>query len=230
MGIFGAILPSLIGGAAKLVGGLFSKNAAEKAADKQADLQRQFAQNAIQWKVEDAKKAGIHPLYAMGANTVSYQPVSVGDTSLGSAFSDMGQDLSRAVEVAQSAPDRVFTKTMQALQLERAGLENGLLKSQIARNTLSAQVPPPGGVLPEVIKPPERTPNVRIGGKDVQLDPTTSNLGQLGEERYGEGPAQWITGGAALVNDIMFNLKNKSLLEILREVDRATSISKYGYK
>lgn len=37
--------------------------------------QREFAQNSIQWKVNDAKKAGIHPLMALGNNATSYTPV-----------------------------------------------------------------------------------------------------------------------------------------------------------
>lgn len=32
-------------------------------------LQKDFANNSIQWKVADARKAGIHPLYALGAST-----------------------------------------------------------------------------------------------------------------------------------------------------------------
>lgn len=43
-------------------------------------LQYDFAQKGIQWRVNDAKKAGIHPLAALGANTNSPsfagQPVS----------------------------------------------------------------------------------------------------------------------------------------------------------
>lgn len=37
-------------------------------------LQKEFAQNSRQWAVEDAKKAGLHPLYALGGGT-TYTPV-----------------------------------------------------------------------------------------------------------------------------------------------------------
>lgn len=227
--MLGSILPMIISGGAKLIGGFMGQKSAEQQQAQQIALQKEFAKNAIQWKVADAKAAGVHPLYGLGANTVSFQPNLVGADPMGQAFSDMGQDLSRAVEVAQSAPERVYNKAAQALALERAGLENDLLRSQIARNTLSAQVPPPIPVQ-ETIVPAQRTPAVRVGGADIELDPTTSNLGQLAEDRYGEGPASWVTGAAALVNDVMFNLKNKGFLELLRDLDRATSINKYGYK
>lgn len=39
-------------------------------------LQREFAQNSIQWRVNDAKLAGLHPLAALGASGTSYTPSS----------------------------------------------------------------------------------------------------------------------------------------------------------
>lgn len=47
---------------------------AEIAAQNRA-LQKEFAQNSIQWKVNDAKQAGLHPLAAIGAQGTSYTPV-----------------------------------------------------------------------------------------------------------------------------------------------------------
>ena len=60
--------------AAPLIGGLFNN----RRQDQQSDLQREFAQNGIRWKVADAEAAGIHPLAALGAQTTPYQPVSIG--------------------------------------------------------------------------------------------------------------------------------------------------------
>jgi len=37
-------------------------------------LQKDFAQHGIRWRVEDAKAAGIHPLAAVGAAGASYSP------------------------------------------------------------------------------------------------------------------------------------------------------------
>lgn len=139
------MLGSILGGIAKIGGGLISNFLGNKAADEQADLQKEFAQNSIQWRVADAKKAGIHPLYALGAQPSSYSPVSVGD-SLGPALQDMGQDLSRAAAAADSPSGRTAS-VLANLSVERAGLENELLRSQIARIN-SAQVGPgfPGNI------------------------------------------------------------------------------------
>lgn len=116
-----------------LLSGLFGQSQANKQAKQQAALQREFAQNAIQWKVDDAKKAGVHPLYALGAQTTSYAPVSTGD-SLTPALRSAGQDLSRAVHAASPESTRAAaaSSAMTALSLERGKLENELLRTQIA--------------------------------------------------------------------------------------------------
>lgn len=132
-------LAPLISAGSSLIGGLLGRKSSSDAAEEQADLQKEFARNAIQWKVADAKKAGVHPLYALGAQTTSYQPVSVGDPLPG-ALHDMGQDISRAV--AATSPESRRVGVLGELAVERAGLENELLRTQIGR--LQAPHVPPG--------------------------------------------------------------------------------------
>jgi hypothetical protein len=94
MGLFSSVLGAASGtfglGTALAGAGAFGdylsgkkdREATENANLQNAALQREFAQNSIQWKVKDAKKAGLHPLYGIGANTVSpsasYVPASAG--------------------------------------------------------------------------------------------------------------------------------------------------------
>lgn len=138
------MLGAIIGAGANLLGGILGGNSQEKAAKQNAALQKEFAQNGIQWKVEDAKKAGIHPLAALGAQTASFAPVSVGGDSLAAGISAAGQDVSRAVDATRSASGRIdaYNKTVQDLSLRRMGLENELLASQIAK-IRQAGTPPP---------------------------------------------------------------------------------------
>lgn len=131
---------ALIGAGSSLLGGLFSNDANEEAMDQAYKRQKEFAQMGVQWKVADAKKAGVHPLYALGANTMSFSPTVVGD-SLGPALADMGQNIGRAVEATGTASDRANSKIVAGLALERAGLENDLLRAQIA--TQRSQLGPP---------------------------------------------------------------------------------------
>lgn len=137
------MIGNLISAGASLLGGVLGQKSQEKQAEKNIQLQKDFAQQGIQWKVADAKAAGIHPLYALGANTHSFAPVSVGD-SLSPALANAGQDIGRAVNAVSDGSTRVYgiQKALQGLALERAGLENEVLRSQIRRNN-SAGTPPP---------------------------------------------------------------------------------------
>lgn len=133
-----------IAAGANLLGGLIgSNNAAANnrtqiaLANQNAILQRQFAEHSIQWRTEDALRSGIHPLYALGAQTHSFSPVSVGLQSdpLPQHLAAAGQDISRAVHSTRNQParDAAYTQTVQDLTLQRMGLENQLLSSQIAK-------------------------------------------------------------------------------------------------
>lgn len=138
---------ALAGAAGKIIGGIFGQNEAANAlhaqqvmAQNNINLQREFAQHGIQWKVEDAKRAGIHPIYALGGSGASFTPVSANftaDTSMANAFAGAGQDIGRAIQSTRTAPDRAdaFAKTSQALSIERQQLENENLKLELASKT-----------------------------------------------------------------------------------------------
>jgi len=125
--------------------GIAGAMGAKDAAKTQYKHQKEFAQHGIQWKVADAKSAGIHPLYALGANTTSYAPVSVGDTNPLSGLAEAGQNLGRAVDATRPASAKLdaYTQTAQQLQLTRMGLENELLASQIATTRQTSTPPMP---------------------------------------------------------------------------------------
>jgi len=141
---------------APLAGGLVSNFFGNKAAkrserhahtmfDRNAALQREFAQSGIQWKVSDAKKAGIHPLVAMGAQTHSASPVALGADHSG--ITAGGQDISRAIQTAANAPSKrrqLYTAKVMELDLRNRELQNDLLASQIAKNTQAGQIPRTG--------------------------------------------------------------------------------------
>lgn len=127
----------LLGGAAA---SLIGAGIAENQADQNIALQREFAQKGIQWKVADAKKAGVHPLYALGAQTHSFSPVSVGDVA--GALSDAGQHLGRAIDAGltqeqrrqqelQLLEDRNRVKRMDELRIQEQELRNMLLTGEL---------------------------------------------------------------------------------------------------
>lgn len=142
--------------------------------------QKKLLQNSIQWRVSDAKAAGIHPLYALGAQPVSF---------MSSGFSgSAGQDMSRAIAAGMSSRERQAALIAEsklvaareqreaeahAVAMDRAVIENKLLSSRLARFN-SAQLGPgapvpdvkPGDarvVTPEVSAPSRNNPS-RVAG------------------------------------------------------------------
>lgn len=175
-----------ISAGASLLGGLFG----QKQQDKNVQLQKEFAQSGIQWRVADAKKAGIHPLYALGAPTV--QPSVSAFSPMGAAVSSMGQDISRAVTATQNGSERnnAMNQQLAALTLQRAGLENELLATRIAK-LKGGQIGPPIPTdspepfnVPEDPKPEQRPP-LMYGGSRWQTNPNTSPM-DAWVKQYGE--------------------------------------------
>lgn len=145
--------------------------------DKNAQLQREFAQNSIRWKVNDAKSAGIHPVYALGASGTSFSPMySVGSTEM----ADDNRWLAEAGQSIAGAIGRTATteqKQMQALALENAQLDNEMKKVELMRmkagtpgiqsesgNFMPGQGDSGGGLV--TVKPAERT--VSAPGRPAQ--------------------------------------------------------------
>ena len=73
----------LIGAAGALGGAAIGAFGSNKASKRNAKLQKEFAQHGITWRVNDAKRAGIHPLYAIGAPAFSASPSYTGDNYIG---------------------------------------------------------------------------------------------------------------------------------------------------
>lgn len=214
----------LIAAGASLLGGFLQRGAQQDAnaanlaqAQRNEALQREFAQNSIQWRARDAQKAGIHPIYAMGAPGMSFSPVAVGATAesgMGTALQSMGQDISRSVAAYRSPGEKVSavqmaqTTASNALDLETKQLNNTLLRAKIA--AMGPGTPP--GVpfeVPEKNKPDEN-PKLMMSGKRWDTDPTWSPM-KAYEDRYGdEGPASWIIPPFIAAADMIHNVKKSN--------------------
>lgn len=162
---------SLIGAGASLLGGILGGKRQDDSAAKQLAAQKEFAQSGIQWKVADAKKAGISPYYALGASTASYSPVSVGDGGIGKGLSDASQDLSRAAKAAMPADDRDgLLRDQGKLALENQGLQNDLLRVQIAKERAQLGPPMPSLASKSLIDGQPATELVSVGGAPVKAE------------------------------------------------------------
>lgn len=146
--ILGSVAGSILGAGASLIGSKRQADAIGDAADLNAATQKEFAQQGIRWRVEDAKAAGLHPLAALGAQILPFTPSYVGDTSSGAGIADagrqLGQGIDRAIAATKTKEERILKDTMSGLQLERMRLENDLLKAQITRVGMPSNPPFPG--------------------------------------------------------------------------------------
>lgn len=197
-----AVIAAGVQAVSGLAGGLLGANAAAKNAKFQQDL----AKKGIRWKVEDAKAAGIHPLYALGAPTFSPGPIDTGGGALGASVANMGQDIGRAIDSTRTEGERTDARNTAylALQLENQKLQNDSLRMDVASKVARLATNPamPG------------TPTALPGqgnGKFIMGDNTPWSVdsrptpAQNWENQYGE-PGDWIGGGLNMINDAKRNL------------------------
>lgn len=130
-----------LGAGSAIGGGLLDWWASNKKAalerenwEKNATLQREFAQNGIQWKVEDARKAGVHPLYALGAVTAPATPMSIGETSSSEGMYKMGQSVLRAIHATRNTTEKQLAELQ--VQREKTQLEGDVLENQVKASQL----------------------------------------------------------------------------------------------
>lgn len=133
----GSFAGSLVGAGASLAGGMINATASKSIAREQMALQREFAQNGIQWKVEDAKKAGLHPLYAIGASTATYTPVSQDSSAMGNAVADAGAYLGKAID---GATDKATRRALEQENLEYARQQRELAMMKSGADLMNAEL------------------------------------------------------------------------------------------
>jgi len=190
----GEALPGVIGG---WLGMDKSARDAEAAGDKNAEIQRQFAQHGIRWRVEDAKQAGIHPLAALGASTQSFSPSYVGGDG-GNIMAQMGQDVSRAIHATRSSDERTISK------LQIAGMEADLRGKELDNQLRASQLQKIGGAsvgpgMPTPMDTPTSIPGQ--SGSGVVIKPAQVTASRAGV------PAQQAGG----INDYGFTRTNTGL-------------------
>ena len=163
------VTASLISGGSQLLGGLFGSKSADSRNDlalafarEQMAAQKEFAQQGIRWRVDDAKAAGIHPLYALGASTPSFSPATYmpegPSYGLGQAVADAGQNIGRAIDSTRTATERLNVRLLES-QVEGSEIDNAIRRSQL-RILEQGGGTPPG-------------PSTKAGIEIVPIDPVS---------------------------------------------------------
>lgn len=243
------MLGALLGAAGSLAATYLGNKSQEKAnerAERQNEqniaLQKEFAQSGIQWKVQDAEKAGVHPLFALGAQTTSFSPSSVGGgASDFSGLADAGQNIGRAIDATRSTPASALALQLGRIQLEGAQLDNDFKRTQLA-SAIATNMPPHPGLpgpftrhtvpgqgdsgstdptllpLMHSARQPDYTTNLKAYGKDFQPSTRFSDA-QAYENRYGE-MSDFVAGPAIAYADWWHNVKPYLDREIYHKLRR----------
>lgn len=237
------LLGAIVSGATSLIGGAMATDAQRQANDKNIaanaeanqknyEAQKEFAQSGVRWRVDDAKAAGVHPLYALGAQTTGFSPsFTAGSvaplTGMGDALASAGQDVGRAISTTQTPAERAYTATLQGLQLERAGLENELLRTQIRRTFMET-----GPAFPATESGLPLGPDLALFGGKLDVADHTSPA-QMYQDQYGD-IVENIVGVPMAVSDLVKHLwngkpKGGSRLRTGQEPDRPPAYGEGGY-
>lgn len=121
-GPWGTAIGAGIGAISSLASGIMQDSSNDAQSQQDYERQKEFAQNQIQWRVADAKKAGINPLVAIGGSSASYSPTFTSGglaDSIASAGSSIQQGFSQYAQ-----------QELMRQQLERGALENDLLRKE----------------------------------------------------------------------------------------------------
>lgn len=228
------MLPAIIGAGAVLGAALLGSRSAEKNAARAAEsaemqslrnieFQKEFAQNGIQWRVEDAKAAGLHPLFALGASTPSFSPnpVVVSDDR-------SGEIMARGVADAGRSFSEHYYRN-QALELQAKQAETGMERDQAQAayyralaakelQALNARPPVPDA---EVFQGVPNRPQPREGFYDrieTKAAPTFSRSSNDGAAMAGSKPMwqPWQLRDGGLMLDVPYS--DEGPMESLREM------------
>lgn len=204
--MFGA----LAGLAGSIIGGLFAKNEG----DENRDLQQYYMDNATQIRAADARKAGIHPLAALGLNAPSYQPVQTDTGSIiGNGIGNFGNSVERSgglggvlatqqkvaeSEVRKNDAEASLIRAQSRTLIERA-------RAQATGTTVGGVLPNPGSLPVEAVKPTQQT-HLNVAGKQWEAHPGWTDTNAV-EQRYGDSEiGAMVHGAGTLGADYWWNV------------------------
>lgn len=179
-----------------IAGALIGAKSQRRANESNEATQREFAQHGIRWRVEDAKAAGLHPLYALGGGGATYSPAAqpVFDGA------SLGQNLSRAAKAFSTSEEQAL-RAANIRALEAAADKDfaaaSAYRSEAARNA-QAQTPPVAQSFPVSGGPTRHMFDAEVY-VDGQAPQFISGVGGVGDAGIPLGPVgpKYVKGGNA---------------------------------
>lgn len=213
----GGFLGGLVSAGASLFGAKKNNDTQKQINEQNLNAQREFAQNSIQWRVNDAKKAGLHPLAALGANTPSYTP-SAQSSNFGDGIAQAGAALGQGIASInfQQQKNAKLQNELLESQIESQKLQNSAFAREMGQQSNQQNAINQGSIIRAISpaidskKLKDKT-NIYLGKDKSQLidDVTSDNtvLGVLSQARQIEKQQPWITHKNKLdVIDSILNL------------------------
>jgi hypothetical protein len=156
----GGLLPGLkIAG--DILGGRKDRQSVRDTNSANIAMQKEFAQQGIGWKVADAKKAGIHPLFALGAST--HSPSIALQPTKGSAIKDIANQIPSSLLTLQKKSIEADIALKMARTAEVAKRANDFTSKNTDLSTDNI-------VEPEPYKLPTYAPkSANVGARGVHL-------------------------------------------------------------
>ena len=108
---------TLIGGLGSWLNASSNRKSQRSANQQNYDAQKEFYQNSVLWRVADSRRAGVNPIYGLGADSASFSPSfqSVGNSPAGDSLSAISQSgLAASQILAQSDMMKAQTKMYEA--------------------------------------------------------------------------------------------------------------------
>lgn len=203
--MFGSII-STVG---SLIGGAMNRSSASKT----NAANDAYNRNKIRWLVHDAKKAGIHPLAALGSPVSGSAIPQQASTAMGDAVGEGAARFGRGIDAAQERKDNAELRQV-TIDAERARIRN--LDASTAATLATAQsrtaiaAARRGGQTLDVANLPHPNPGsvtikklsgvpyddgttgidtptpILVAGRRVVRDPTRWSSAQKGEDEFGE--------------------------------------------
>lgn len=186
---------ALISAGGNLLGGSMQQSTADQnravqmqIAQQNINAQRDFAQHGVSWKEADAVQGerdyGINKLVGMGASTIGFSPVSVGDLGgnpMGAAVSAAGQNLSRAAQALLEQPSRADLLNEKLLEAKIANVNADTVRMTAAASEIATRTQPGSGA--GVPLPPDDPRGPVIPLMQRARDPRTGEIVWIPSEK-----------------------------------------------
>lgn len=161
------IIGDMIGGVGDYLSGKRQQESVERQNAENLAHQKEFAQSGVRWRVEDAKAAGVHPLFALGASTSGFtpNPVIPDSGSAGPALSRIGQSIGNAASKSMTLEQKMLAKAQLRVldsEVNKNDAEASASRSQAMVNLRDLGGPGfPGSGDPNILVDPESGARLR---------------------------------------------------------------------